>query len=73
MLQRFDSKEEVLSETKTYLETKDKTFYNKRIKLLEKRWNQCITLKGDYVGKLSRILSKSCGFISSARDLLSDV
>ena len=42
-------------------------------KLLEKHWNQCITLKGDYVDEKSQILPKSCCFISLAWDLLSDV
>ena len=44
---RFGSDEEVISETEVYFETKDKLFYKKGIKLLEKRWNQSITLKGD--------------------------
>ena len=42
---RFGSNEEVTSETGAYFEAKDKSFY----KLLEKRQNQCITLKEDYV------------------------
>ena len=29
-------------------EAKDKLFYKKSIELLEKCWNQCITLEGDY-------------------------
>ena len=49
MLQRkrFGSNEEVISET----DAKDKSFYKKGIKLLEKRWNQFITLEGDYVNE----------------------
>ena len=44
---RFDSNEEVILETKVYFEAKDILFYKKKgIKLLEKRWNQCITLEG---------------------------
>ena len=39
------------SETEMYFEAKDKSFYKKNIKLLEKRWNQCITLEGDYVNE----------------------
>ena len=46
---RFGSNEEVILETETYFEAKDKSFYKKGIKLLEKHWNQCITLEGDYV------------------------
>ena len=42
---RFGSNEEVILETEAYFENKDKLFYKK---LLEKCWNQCITLEGDY-------------------------
>ena len=63
----------MLQETEEYFEAKDKSFYQKGIKLLEKSWNQCITLEGDYVDESSWILPKSCCFISQAWDLLSDV
>ena len=46
---RFGSNEEVILETEAYFEAKDKFFYKKGIELLEKHWNQCITLEGDYV------------------------
>ena len=46
---RFSFNKEVISETEVYFEAKDKSFYEKGIKLLEKCWNQCITLEGDYV------------------------
>ena len=46
---RFGSSEEVISENKAYFEAKDKLFYKKGIELLEKHWNQCITLEGDNV------------------------
>ena len=46
---KFGSNEEVISETETYFEAKDKSFYKKSVELLEKCWNQCITLEGDYV------------------------
>ena len=46
---RFGSNEEVILETETYFEAKDKSFYKKGIELLEKHWNQCIILEGDYV------------------------
>ena len=37
-------------ETEAYFEDKDKSFYKKKsTELLEKHWNQCITLEGDYV------------------------
>ena len=45
----FSSNEEVILETEAYFEAKDKSFNKKGIKLLEKHWNQCITLEGDYV------------------------
>ena len=38
-------------ETEAYFVTKDKSFYKKGIGLLEKCWNLCITLEGDYVDK----------------------
>ena len=40
---------EVISETEAYFEAKEKSFYIKGIKLLEKRWNMWSTLEGDYV------------------------
>ena len=46
---RFGSNEEVISETEAYSEVKDKSFYKRGIELLEKCWNQRITLEGDYV------------------------
>ena len=46
---RFGSNEEVILETEAYFEARDKLFYKKGIELLEKHWNQCITLEGDYV------------------------
>ena len=46
---RFGFNEEVISETEEYFEAKDKLIYRKGIELLEKHWNQCITLEGDYV------------------------
>ena len=46
---RFSSNEEIISETEAYFEVKDKLFYKKGIELLEKRWNQCITLEGVYL------------------------
>ena len=46
---RFGSNEEVIAETDAYFEVKDKSFYKRGIEILEKRWNECITLEGDYV------------------------
>ena len=44
---RFGSNEEVILETAAYFEAKDKSLYQKGIELLEKHWNQCITLVED--------------------------
>ena len=57
-VKRFGSNEEVISETEAYFEAKNKSFYKKDIGMLEKCWNECITLEGDYVDELSRILPK---------------
>ena len=46
---RFGSNEEVIAETEAYFEAKDKSLYKKGIEMLEKRWNECVTHKGDYV------------------------
>ena len=45
---RFGSNKEVIAETEAYFEAKDKSFYKKGIEMLEKRWNECSTFKGDY-------------------------
>ena len=68
---RFGSNEEVIAETDAYFEVKDKSFYKRGIEILEKRWNECITLEGDYVDEWSRILPKSCFMIHST-NLLDD-
>ena len=46
---RFGSNEEVIAETEAYFASKDESFCKKGIEELEKRWNECITLKGNYV------------------------
>ena len=48
---RFGSNEEVISGVEAYFEVKNKSFYKKGIELLEKHWNQRITLEEDYVNK----------------------
>ncbi|KZC13929.1 Histone-lysine N-methyltransferase SETMAR [Dufourea novaeangliae] len=45
---KFGSNEEVIAETEAYFESKDKSFYIKGIERLEERWNECITLEGEY-------------------------
>ena len=42
----------MILEIEAYFEAKDKSFYKKDIGLLEKRWNQYITVEGDYVDKV---------------------
>ena len=44
-LSKGKSNEEVISEIGAYFVVTDKSFYKKGIELLEKRWNQCITLE----------------------------
>ena len=61
---RFGSNEEVISETETCFEAKDKLFNKKGIELLEKHWNQCVMFEGDNVDERSQILPKRCCFIS---------
>lgn len=46
---RFGSDDEVIAATEAYFEAKDKSFYKKGIESLEKRWNDCIAMEGDYV------------------------
>ena len=46
---RFGSNEEVIAETEAYFEAEDKSFYKHGIEKLEKRWNDCIALEGDYI------------------------
>ena len=46
---RFGSNEEEIAEIKAHFESKDESFYKKGIEKLEKRWDECITLEGNYV------------------------
>ena len=46
---RFGSNEEVITEAEAYFESKDESFCKKGIEMLEKRWNEFITLEGNYV------------------------
>ena len=52
---RFGSKEEVIAETEVYFKAEDKSFYKKGIEMLEKRWNESITLDRNYADEWSRI------------------
>ena len=46
---RFSSDDEVIAATEAYFGAKDKSFYKKGFETLEKRWNDCIAMEGDYV------------------------
>ena len=46
---RFGSNKEVIAETEADFDRKDESLYEKGIEKLEKRWNECITLKGNYI------------------------
>ena len=48
---RFVSNDEVIAETNAYFGAKNKSFYTPVIEKLEKRWNECISLEGDYVNE----------------------
>ena len=41
----------MIAKTEAYFEAKDKSFHKKGIEMLEKHWNECITLEGDYVNE----------------------
>ncbi|QQP31674.1 Putative mariner transposase [Caligus rogercresseyi] len=45
---RFYSNNEIISQTNTYFEDLEKSYFLEGIKKLEKRWTKCIELKGDY-------------------------
>ena len=46
---RCVSNKEMMSETEAYFEAKDKSLYKNGIELLDKHWNRCFTLEGDYI------------------------
>ena len=46
---RFSSDDEVIAAAEAYFDAKHKSFYKKGIESLEKRWNDCIAIEGDYV------------------------
>ena len=48
---RFGFNEKVITETEAYFKAKDKLFYEKGIEMVQKRWNECITVERDYVDK----------------------
>ena len=48
---RFMSNEDIIAKTDAYFETFPKSYFMDGLKKLEKRWEKCIELKGDYVEK----------------------
>lgn len=48
---RFGSNDEVINETNAYFDDLPKSHFLEGIGKLEKRWNKCVELKGDYVEK----------------------
>jgi len=46
---KFKTNDEVIAETETYFEAKDKSYYKNGIEKLEDRYNRCIALEGNYV------------------------
>ena len=62
---RFGSNEEVITETEVYFEAKDKSFYKHGIEKLEKRWNDCIALEGDYIVNKNEFCKTNVVFLVS--------
>lgn len=70
---RLGSIVEMIIETEVFFSTKDKSSYQKDIKMLEKHWTESITLGGNYVDGLSWISPKSCCFIVYATNSSANV
>jgi hypothetical protein len=49
--QRFSSNQEAIAAVEGYFADLMKNHYRDGIIVLEKRWNKCISLKGDYIEK----------------------
>ena len=50
---RFYSNDEIISETNTYFEDLEKSYFLEGIQKLEKSWTNCIELKGAYIEKIT--------------------
>ena len=48
---RFYCNDEIISQTNTYFEDLEKSYFLEGIQKLEKRWTKYIELKGDYIEK----------------------
>ena len=49
---RFYSNDEIISQTNTYFEDLEKSYFLEGMQKLEKLWTKCIELRGDYIEKL---------------------
>ena len=47
--ERFSPIDKFIAATEAYFVGEDESFYKKGIESLEKRWNDCIAMEGDYV------------------------
>ena len=55
---RFYSNDEIISQTNTYFEDLEKSYFLEGIQKLERRRTKCIELKADYIEKQNYFLSK---------------
>jgi len=49
--QKFATNAEVITAVNDYFSTQDGSFFSNGIKALEKRWEKCVAIQGDYVEK----------------------
>ena len=64
---RFGSSEEVINEAEAYFEGKYNSFYKDSIENLEKRWNEFIATKGDYIDNKENFSQKNCFLLHRPR------
>ena len=48
---RFYSNDKIISQTNSYFEDLEKSYFLEGIQKLKKRWTKCIEFKGDYIEK----------------------
>ena len=61
----FGSNEQVIAVNEGHFEAKDKSFYKHGIEKLEKRWNNCIALEGDYLMNKNEFCKTNVVFLVS--------
>lgn len=71
-IKRYGPSERAITGTETYFEKLDKSFYKEGIEMLGGRFNDCITLEGDYIDEFSRIIPKKCVCICYSRDWIEE-